>query len=304
MKLELNKDILEERIASLYTYMREREAIRRRRAAEDPPPWTEDPILRTWKFTNVKRDYDRTTRGLVSEFYEYAKGAKRPRLEILFNCAVFRYFGTLEFARDVKWNVPAEQSLDFIKFRARTRMAAGQRVYTAAYLQRAEGGPKEITICDEYVGGILRHARRLVSVGSTWKELVVRLQEVRGFGPFMAKEVALDAILAGFWPEGPVDRDTWTPIGPGARRGAARLVGSGQVNERGKYVSGSLKDDFILDIFRKTLDLAPCYWPKDYPTLNLHDIQWNLCEFDKYERVRLGQGQPRKYFRPSEEPLP
>jgi hypothetical protein len=34
------------------------------------------------------------------------------------------------------------------------------------------------------------------------------------------------------------------------------------------------------------------------PRLELHDIQFQLCEFDKYERVRLGEGRPKsKYVR-------
>lgn len=305
---EYQEEQLEQQIKNLYTYMREREAIRILRAAGNPPPWTKDPILRTWKFTNVKRDHDRTTRGLITEFYEHAKAARRPRLEILFNCAAFRYFGTLEFARDIRWNTPTEQSLDFIKFRARTRKTDGQRVYTTAYITHPEtvySEPKEVTICDQYLRGMLRDARRLVGVGSTWQELIQRLCAVKGFGPFMAKEVALDAMLAGFWSDGgPTDKDTWTPIGPGAKRGVARLAGRGYINGHGKYVSGNFNDEFALSILRRALDAAETNWPVLYPALNMHDIQWALCEFDKYERARLGQGVPRNKFRPSEEALP
>src|SRR5207247_6900297 len=40
---------------------REREAIRRRKAAGQPWPWTDDPILRDWFFCNVHREMDKTT---------------------------------------------------------------------------------------------------------------------------------------------------------------------------------------------------------------------------------------------------
>ena len=40
------------------------------------------------------------------------------------------------------------------------------------------------------------------------------------------------------------------------------------------------------------------YWPKEYGKLSPTDIQFQLCEFDKYERVRLGQGRPRSKYKP------
>ncbi len=36
-----------------------------------------------------------------------------------------------------------------------------------------------------------------------------------------------------------------------------------------------------------------------YPRLELRDIEHSLCEFDKYERVRLGEGRPRSMYKPS-----
>ena len=42
-------------------WITEREAIRLRRIAGNPPPWTDDPILREWSFCNVCREADHTT---------------------------------------------------------------------------------------------------------------------------------------------------------------------------------------------------------------------------------------------------
>jgi hypothetical protein len=36
----------------------------------------------------------------------------------------------------------------------------------------------------------------------------------------------------------------------------------------------------------------------DYENLTLMDTQNQLCEADKYERVRLGQGRPRSLYKP------
>ena len=40
----------------------------------------------------------------------------------------------------------------------------------------------------------------------------------------------------------------------------------------------------------------------DAPLLTAHDVQFCLCEFDKYERVRLGEGRPRALYKPPATP--
>lgn len=47
--------------ADYFAFITEREAIRRRRAAGEPQPWTQDAILRDWRLCNVFREHDRTT---------------------------------------------------------------------------------------------------------------------------------------------------------------------------------------------------------------------------------------------------
>ena len=45
----------------LVAWALEREAIRLRKEAGRPLPWTDDPILATGRFCNVYREYDRRT---------------------------------------------------------------------------------------------------------------------------------------------------------------------------------------------------------------------------------------------------
>jgi hypothetical protein len=37
------------------------------------------------------------------------------------------------------------------------------------------------------------------------------------------------------------------------------------------------------------------------PSVEMRDIEHSLCEFDKYERVRLGEGRPRMKYKPSQQ---
>ena len=46
----------------------EREEIRLRRAKGEPGPWTDDPILREWSFTNIRREDDRVTKWIAANW--------------------------------------------------------------------------------------------------------------------------------------------------------------------------------------------------------------------------------------------
>jgi hypothetical protein len=57
-------------------WIKEREAIRKRREAGEPPPWTDDAILRNYSFRNVQREHDRVTRHIAQNWREPAR--RRP----------------------------------------------------------------------------------------------------------------------------------------------------------------------------------------------------------------------------------
>lgn len=297
---------MELRHEDFFAFITEREAIRQRREANEPflkgpYPWTRDPILGEWKFTNVKREHDATSRALIQEFY--TPNADRSRQEILFNCAVARYFGTVEFMRAVGW-----QNLDVIKHDpkagldniasiARSRLTAKQRVFTGAYIITNNGiaGNKEDVVCHTFLADLLPQLDDVCDAAQKrwhWQDMIERLQKVRGFGGtgFMAKETVLDTRYTNFWPENmPADTNIWTPVGPGSMRGAARIAGHNDQR--------SFNVEATLSVCKTLYKMVDYYWPEAYPELELHDIQFQNCEFDKRERVRLGQGTPRSRFR-------
>ena len=112
------------------TFMRKREALRLKKEAGEPWPWTDDDILNTYKFTNVKREHDRTTRWMREHWTGPNEG--RPPEEIIFNCALFRYFGTSEFAAALGWQTSWRPE-ELIAL-AKRRTLEGLRVFTGAYI--------------------------------------------------------------------------------------------------------------------------------------------------------------------------
>ena len=106
----------------------------------------------------------------------------------------------------------------------------------------------------------------------------------------MAKEILLDFVLAsGVTPD---DWQTWTPVGPGGNRGARRV-------KRGQaWQSASKSDAEALETIREIYEERKIYWRTDFVELDLTDVQFQLCEFDKYSRVAEGR-RPKRQFRPT-----
>ena len=297
------------RAEAFFDYLKEREEVRLRKEAGlsvsfEEKKWTDDPILSTYKFTNVRRHHDRTSNQLREIFYN--EHFNDDRRSILMNCALFRYFGTWEFAEAVGWQEYDDFDFEGIKELASERLAERERVFTGAYVITNQGisAPKQEVVVDIFLQGLHKKTQELVklaAVTQSWERVASEMRSLMGFGGtgFMTKEVLLDTTYTGFWenvvenmPDGkfsfPKDWWNWTPIGPGALRGAARMAGSD--------VPVPLKEDKAAGVIMALGSLQELYWNYDF-LLSPTDIQFGLCEFDKYERVRLGQGKPRSRYR-------
>ena len=125
------------------TYWRfaaERQEIFFRRLGGARPPWTADPILREFKFTNAYRASDRVSQYLIKRVI-YA-GDQNPD-ELIFRILVFKMFNRIE-----TWEL-LEESLGGISLAAydfdrydsvlTNAMAAGARIYSAAYIMPSGG---------------------------------------------------------------------------------------------------------------------------------------------------------------------
>jgi hypothetical protein len=293
---------------AFFAFMAEREQVRLRKEAGLPRPWTSDQILQDFKFTNVRRHYDWTTTMLRENFY--AEHRDDDRRSILMNCALFRYFGTYEFADAVGWQDYDTFDFEEIADTARRRLASGQRVFTGAYVVTNQGisAPKQDVVVNYFMKDL--HAAvpellQVVQMTRSWEKVARAMSVIGGFGGtgFMTKEILLDTMMTDFWDttkvkQGdydvmfPADYSKWTPIGPGGLKGAARLCGHDWPEHN------TLRPSQALEVILKLTEIQGEYWPSEYGHLYPTDIQFQLCEFDKYERVRLGQGRPRSRYKP------
>ncbi|MEX0803156.1 MAG: nucleotide kinase domain-containing protein [Candidatus Binatia bacterium] len=91
------KDLFPAKTTPVYdTYWRfavERQAMFFRRATQQPPPWTSDSVLQTYKFTNAYRASDRVSQYLIRNVIY--QGDQSPQ-EIFFRTILFKLFNKIE----------------------------------------------------------------------------------------------------------------------------------------------------------------------------------------------------------------
>jgi hypothetical protein len=175
------------------------------------------------------------------------------------------------------------------------RKAAGQKVFTGAYMVRADAvvsGSKAAYLAD-YVLTPMWRDRDVIRPrkGDTLDAFHQRLMGYRDMGSFMAAQVVADAKYFDARLARAKDWHTWAASGPGSRRGLNRVMG--------REVDSQWKEDKWGAQFaelHESLDLR-LQLLLGLPVTG-QDLQNCLCEYDKYERVRLGEGKPRSRYTP------
>lgn len=272
----------------LLYWIQEREDIRLRKEAGEPPPWTRDPILMGYRFCNVRRMDDKVSRWLLEHWYD----PHRDHPRMLLAAATARFFNLpstlgaiteLVFRPDGRWDGGA------VIRKVRALRKAGATVFNGAYMVRGNDGPDKAASVMTHNVAMLARARVAVdptSMEKTWGRIV----EVRGFGSFMAGQVVADLrwAVSGSW----ADKDSWAPAGPGSTRGLNRLLDQ------------PLKSTFSQEDFRAKLTELIDECRRLLPAavtcrLEAMDYQNCLCEYDGYERTLWGQGRKKERYDPS-----
>jgi hypothetical protein len=294
------------KIQPLLEFMRLRHTVYLRRAAGEQRPWTADPILRAYKFCNVYRELDTVTRWVkknVRDRYSYHR-------YLWFMVCVARHFNwpptLMKLREEQAWPNTHWSPLKA----AGVLQRWGAQAYTGAYMvnppTRAE------------LNALPAHLRTKVAwscvacLGQLWAkrdELTERLEAARtlqaahqvldgaarGWAGFTAYEVVSDLRWTRYLNRAP-DIMTWAHLGPGALRGLQRVFGR-PVNQRPPQ-------DLALREVREVHRLLSEAWPTPqpwpnkaaWPKLEMREVEHSLCEFDKYKRVRLGEGRPRSRY--------
>ena len=292
-----------ENVESFFHWINERHLIYLKRMSGQPAPWTDDPILNRYKFTNPFRENDRVTIWMRRN-WTWPRDIEPLPLQI-YNICLFRMFGTPEYAEAVGWQTEWNPTL--LKSVARKRLNNKQKVFTGAYIITNQGlkQPKEEVVVDYFLKPVWENSALLAKCSErrSLEDMHKLLGKFRGWGGggFMAYEAVTDMNHTPVLDRAE-DGMTWANAGPGAKRGLNRIHDRSLTNGRADWNQE----------MRELLDHKDYYlWDQDTfeveETKNLYRnnvaayrnvvdmrcIEHSLCEWDKYERVRLGQGRPR-----------
>lgn len=283
-------------------WIRERHQIYSRRELGYNPPWTDDEVLQTWFFTNPFRENDRTT----VWFSEFIRGPLFDSPDVLFATVAFRWFNRIETGQVLIDNGLLRKWDEAKAVRLLQRANQTAPVFTGAYMIKAGNGPpgcKIPNVCAA-ITNVWRDRKRLLQVVADdcrLEALWAQLKQFPHLGGFMSYEIVSDlrhtALLCNA-----SDINTWCYLGPGAMRGISRLMGMELPNKGGDVVNRGaakgLTQGLALGTARTLLGYTRRKLRQLAKWIEMREIEHSLCEFDKYERARLGQGKMKRRYTP------
>lgn len=284
-------------LKNFHKFIRAREAVRVARDLGKAKPWTKDPILQRYRFCNVRRENDTVTRWIADNWrYPY-----RNDPDLWFMMAVARWVNWPDTLAEIAGPVLGLGNRQTMVFNAsafarilHSRSARGEKVWTGAYMIGTQGNAKDkpIFIAEDVLLPLWRRREELrPREGDSLESFAQRVVAVKNQGRFMVGQMIADTKYADKHLRNAHDWATWAISGPGSRRGLNRVLG----REVGAPWTEAAWREAFAPVFEKThCVLSGVPWAEE---LHAQDVQNCLCEFDKYERVRLGEGRPRATYR-------
>lgn len=280
----------EEAYQDFFYWINERHKIFLKKWRGDHKPWTDDPILRDWKFCNVFRQYDKQSKLLIDNVI---KPHWNDDLSLmLFNIYAFRAFNWAptyaNLVKDFGKNGWLEYWSDTVgKDSLQDTLITNGKLTSGAYMIRGrEGMPKYESIV-QTLTDIWQEKEHVAKqfIDSVFSleaaQILLYSRGYWGWGPFTTYQIVLDLTYTK-WLENAVDINTWCEFGPGAIRGIREIY-------------PELPKNMMLDAIRGLLLDSPKFLEGHVPTLTLQDIEFSLCELQKYRRIKAGGRSKERY---------
>ena len=308
--IQVAKPILDEtNFEMLFKFIVERYKIHLKKDVwNQEPPWTNDKILRDYRFTNVRREHDKETKWVINNIvFNKALSYRDKILNIiafrLFNKhETFEIFGALNFDKD--FDPEAYRRL----FKEKSKKCPGYVFFTNAFFTSGMKRCIDKGISEEYVPvRVLKFVKKLadskiftrIRNSKNQKEVFEVLTSYEGLGSFIAYQMFIDFT---YIPEFPFTEDEFTVVGPGCKKGLNYVFKSlgGMTYEEALFW---LRDNIETEFFKRDFDWNPDALYQDIPDnsryLSLMSLENCHCELAKYIAVLNRTGRPRNLYKRS-----
>lgn len=270
---------------SYWRFAAERQRVFYRRVLGTPWPWTDNPVMAVYKFTNAYRASDRVSQYLIRKVI-YRDDLPNSVDEVVFRILLFKLFNKIE-----TWE-RLEQALGPISFAdyrfdrydkvLTEAMAEGHRVYSAAYIMPPGSSAfgckakhqNHLKLLEMMMAQAL--PEKLASARSMQKGFEL-LREYPTIGDFLAYQFVTDVNYSEVTDFSEMD---FVIPGPGARDGLRKCFAD----------TGGLSDAELIRLMADRQEQECTRLGLEFPSLwgrplQLIDCQNLFCEVDKYARV-------------------
>lgn len=275
-------------VSRFIDFVVERHRIYLRRSSGHLKPWTQDPILQNYRFCNVYRELDTETIWLHNNWLTEVE--KKGTSFVWFAAAVARQINKYETL--AKLPLPVPWNPDKTKAIIDDMMNRGITTYSSAYIVSTHGVKriKSDYIIDDICTPLWNDRLLISNYLTSLFDLHSILINYFGIANFMAGQIIADA--KHFEPlKHSEDWHTWATGGPGSIRGLHRVR-----NESVSRYTKANDEVWLKDLNKLQSNVNNKFAQLNWTLLDAQNTQNCLCEFDKYERARLGEGRPKQRY--------
>lgn len=332
-------DLRFDNLAHLMQFIVERYRIHvRKDILKKPQPWTDNPVLKAYKFTNVFREDDRVSKALI----ELVSHNEELTLEEkVLNTFLLRSWNNPDTFTDFGGPFTAAEIYNGLELKEKVRpiyhnllcLDPDRKWWSSAYNQggtkyawkfpdgegfsRApseEQGKKfkdyepDIPLRVFHIGPWLKERkvfRRLMRAESQQQAYEI-IREIRGFASFLAYQVFVDLT---YIEEFPFSENEFVVAGPGCKRGLDLVFSNydGMTHEEALFW---LRDN-LDKVFKWVQDDTPVTWNPEHlfrhreswdRCINIMSLENCFCELSKYVKAVNGTGRPRNTYKPTKTP--
>ena len=270
-----------------FAIARERYRIMLKKNAGEKSPWTRDTHLQTWRFCQVHREDDRTTKWFRENIREPLITA--PIVKQVEAAIIFRWFNRIETGQIIKDLILGEWNSK----EAYLRLQDEKPIFTGSYIIVGQPGMSKLEGVLACIDDVRPQLSRLVhdwgtSLEESWRDLKTM--------PFMGGFTSYEVISDLRWT--PVlnqasDILLWANAGPGCARG----LGWTTTNDPTRFSCGPGDQKIMLGLMRELLEMSKDeqFWPQEWKHWEMRETEHWSCETDKYFRAFHGQSLKRRY---------